>query len=139
LKTKASLEPLLSAYHDRFTRNDAIVALAQTPDVKALDAYVDGLTQTNLTIRESTRQAMRAIREDARPILEKRTNSPELAKELRLIYGSETSASPDDYLQHGLAEKGNPMNGKKLFASSCIQCHAVGAEGAKVGPDLTTV
>ena len=139
LKSKAALEPLLSAYRDPVTRNEAIVALAQMPDVKALDAYLEGITQTNVAIRESARQAMRSIREEARPFMDKRETSPELAKELRLIYGSGTSASAQDYLQHGLAEKGNPANGKKLFASSCIQCHTVGPEGGKVGPDLTTV
>jgi putative heme-binding domain-containing protein len=139
LKNKSALDPLLAAYRDPLTRDQAITALAQTPDVRALDAYLDGLTQSDLKIRESARQALRAIRKEAQLILKGRASSPELAKELRLIFGSEVSASPDDYLRHGLAEKGDPANGKKLFASSCVQCHAVGSEGAKVGPDLTTV
>ena len=139
LKNKSALEPLLSAYKDPLTRNEAIVALAQIPDIKALDAYLDGLTDSDSKIREGARQALRAIRKEAQPILKTRATSSELSKELRLIFGSEVSASPDDYLRHGLAEKGDPASGKKIFSSSCIQCHAIGSEGARVGPDLTTV
>ncbi|HTD87792.1 MAG TPA: HEAT repeat domain-containing protein [Candidatus Binatia bacterium] len=136
LKNKSALDPLLAAYKDPATREQAIVALAQTPDLKAIDAYVDGLARTNLTIRESARKAMRAIRNEARPILEKR---PELASEFRLIYGTENSSSTDDYLREGLANKGEAANGQKLFAKLCVQCHTIKAEGGKVGPDLTTV
>ena len=136
LKKKSALDPLLGAYRDPFTRNEAIVALAQTPDIKAIDAYMDGLTQKNVTVRESARQAVRGIRNEARPILAQR---PELAKEMRLIFGSETSASPEDYLREGLAAKGAAANGQTLFSRLCVQCHTLGAEGGKVGPDLTTV
>ncbi|HKQ38315.1 MAG TPA: HEAT repeat domain-containing protein [Verrucomicrobiae bacterium] len=136
LKNKSTLDPLLAAYNDPATREQAIVALAQIPDVKAVDAYADGLTRTNLMIRESARKAVRAIRNDARPILEKR---PELAQELRLIYGSETAASSEDYLREGLANKGDGENGQKLFARLCAQCHVVRGQGGNVGPDLTTV
>jgi putative membrane-bound dehydrogenase-like protein len=139
LKDKATLDPLLSAYKDSSTRNEAIIALAQTPDIKALDAYVDGLTQSDLKIRESARQALRAIRNEAKPIVEKRATTPEVAKELRLIFGSEVSASPEDYLRHAAAEKGDSTNGRKLFSSLCIQCHTVRGEGGMVGPDLSTV
>ena len=136
LKNKSAFDPLLAAYKDPATREQAIVALAQTPDVKAIDPYIDGLTRTNLTIRESARKALKSIREEARPILEKR---PELASEFKLIYGAETSASPDDYLREGLANKGEGGNGQKAFAKLCVQCHTVRGEGGKVGPDLTTV
>jgi putative heme-binding domain-containing protein len=38
-----------------------------------------------------------------------------------------------DQLEHGRSYE----NGKKLFtAISCVQCHTVGKEGAKIGPDL---
>ncbi len=136
LKNKSTLDALLVAYKDPATRDEAIVALAQTPDLKALDAYVDGLTRTNTPVRDSSRQALRAIRNEARPILEQR---PELAKELRLIYGSESPSKPDDYLREGLARKGQPTNGHALFAKLCVQCHTVRGEGGKVGPDMTTV
>jgi putative heme-binding domain-containing protein len=135
LKNKSTLGALLVAYKDPATRDEAIVALAQTPDLKALDAYVDGLTRTNV-VRDSSRQALRAIRNEARPILEQR---PELAKELRLIYGSESPSKADDYLREGLARKGQPTNGHSLFAKLCVQCHTVRGEGGKVGPDMTTV
>src|SRR5688572_11506982 len=140
LKNKAALDALLAAHKNSVTRGAAIMALAQTPDLKALDAYLDGLTNPDVKIRESARQALRAIRKEARPIVEKRANPPELAKELRLIYGSEiaAAATPEDYLRHGLAEKGDPVQGRKTFATICVQCHTIGAEGGKVGPDLTT-
>jgi putative membrane-bound dehydrogenase-like protein len=138
LKDKAALEPLLAAYKDPLIRNEVVVALTQTPDIKALDAYIDSLIHSDLKIRESARQALRAIRKEARPILEKRAHSPEIARELRLIFGSEVSPSTDDYLGHAMAEKGDPINGQKLFTSLCVQCHTVRGEGGMVGPDLST-
>ena len=136
LKNRSAFDPLLAAYKDPATREQAIVALAQTPDVKAIDAYIDGLARTNLTIRESARKALRAIKDEARPILEKRSD---LASEFRLIYGSEGAAGADDYLREGLANKGERAKGQNLFAKLCVQCHAVRGQGGAVGPDLTTV
>lgn len=144
LKSKSVVEPLLEAYEDPLTRNAAIVALAQTPDLKGLDAYLDGLAQPDLQVREAARQAIRAIRKAALPTIKARLAalSPEAIKELKLIFDSELFANigaPEDYLRHGLAEKGEAPKGQKLFATLCIQCHTIGAEGGKVGPDLTTV
>jgi putative heme-binding domain-containing protein len=33
---------------------------------------------------------------------------------------------------------GNPYAGKKLFTTSCAQCHTLFGQGGQVGPDLTT-
>ena len=34
---------------------------------------------------------------------------------------------------------GDPAKGKVLFANNCAVCHTLGAEGGKVGPDLTGI
>jgi len=139
LKSKMAMEPLLSAYKDPLTRNEAIVALAQSPSISALEVYLESLGHADVKIRETARQALRAIRKEALPILKARAVPPELAKELRQVYGNDLfpqAASPEEYLN---AQKGDPANGKKLFQNTCIQCHTIGTEGGKVGPDLTTV
>lgn len=37
-----------------------------------------------------------------------------------------------------LSGKGDPYNGKRLFAQACAKCHRLFGEGAEVGPDLTS-
>ena len=37
------------------------------------------------------------------------------------------------------APSGNTENGKRVFAAQCASCHRVGAQGGRLGPDLTRV
>ena len=50
---------------------------------------------------------------------------------------------PDRYRDVALKTPGDPAKGRALFFDlqglACVKCHAVGAEGGKVGPDLTDV
>lgn len=47
------------------------------------------------------------------------------------------------YRQHALAGKGNAERGRTLFFDvkgvACAKCHAVGEQGAKIGPNLTGI
>src|SRR5256885_8633470 len=43
LAAKSAVPSLLKAYLDKATRFEAVAALSQTPDIRALDAYLEGL------------------------------------------------------------------------------------------------
>lgn len=63
----AHLLPLVA--HES-TRLDAILALARTPVPLALDAYLRGVTEKNVGVRDASRRALRAIRDDVRVRIE---------------------------------------------------------------------
>src|SRR5262249_32974559 len=147
---------LLRAFAVSETRNEAIVALAQTPSVEAFDAYLAGLVEPNLTVREAARRALGTIRAPALPLLEAR--APQLSSEvlgpLQQIYAKEAraralfAAAPKftelaDYLAYALQSGGSTEKGRVLFHDAgrlaCIKCHVVGNAGGRIGPDLTTV
>jgi putative heme-binding domain-containing protein len=94
LKTKAAVAVLLRAVADKATEFDAIEALAQTPDPRALTAYLTGLGSKNAGLRSACRAALSAIREEITPALKelvKRNEIPAaLLPELRAIYSTYT-------------------------------------------------
>jgi putative heme-binding domain-containing protein len=60
------------------------------------------------------------------------------------VYGSLKRDAPDEkkqavqrFKQLIASPGGDPARGKKVFASTCGQCHAVEGEGNRIGPDLT--
>ncbi len=82
LKIKSALPALLAAYIDGETRFEAIGALAEMPDVRALDAYLEGIAGKNQPLREKCRAAVRDIRDAAMPLIEKKLKAQELAPEI---------------------------------------------------------
>jgi putative membrane-bound dehydrogenase-like protein len=90
LKVKTAVPALLQAAGKEATQFDAIAALAQMPDARALTAYLNGLGSKNAELRQACRQAIAAIRDEALPSLEKLVKGnevrPELLPELRNIY-----------------------------------------------------
>jgi putative membrane-bound dehydrogenase-like protein len=90
LKAKTAIPALLQAAGKEATQFDAIAALAQMPDARALTAYLNGLGSKNAELRQACRQALAAIRDEALPSLEKLVKGhevrPELLPELRTIY-----------------------------------------------------
>ncbi len=70
LKAKEALPSLLRAYLDPATRFEAIGALAQIPDLRGLDAYLDGLGGKNATLRQACATAVAAIHGPALPLIE---------------------------------------------------------------------
>jgi HEAT repeat protein/glucose/arabinose dehydrogenase len=92
LKLKAAVPVLLRAVADKATEFDAIQALAQTPDPRALSAYLTGLGSKNAELRGACRAALTAIREEVTPALKelvKRNEIPAtLLPELRAIYST---------------------------------------------------
>ena len=92
LKNKAAVPALLKASADEATQFDAIQALAATPDVHALSAYLTGLGSKNAELRTACKAAIAAIRDEAAPSLEQLVKGnevkAELLPELRSIYSS---------------------------------------------------
>jgi putative heme-binding domain-containing protein len=84
LKAKAALPALLRAHLDAETRFEAVGALAQVPDVRALDAYVEGLGSRNATLRQACSVAVAAIHGPALPLLEQKLARQELSAEVVL-------------------------------------------------------
>jgi putative heme-binding domain-containing protein len=92
LKARAAVPPLLKASADASTQFEALGALAQMPDPRALSAYLTGLGSKNVELRQASRQALVSVCEAVAPVLEqlaKRNELPaDLFPELRSIYAS---------------------------------------------------
>ena len=92
LKAKIAIPALIKAANDSAMQFDAIKALAQMPDVRALTAYLTGLGSKSPELRTACRLAVGAIREPAVPVLEQLVKRnevrPEVIAELRTIYSS---------------------------------------------------
>jgi putative heme-binding domain-containing protein len=158
LKARSAAPRVLKAFQDAETKWEAVAALAQTPDARALDAYLDGLAGKNPTLRAGCRKAIEAIRDQILPAIESKLNKlpPETVAELQKIYAENAEArkgrlfeapakklEPADYLEFALKHDGEPARGRRSFLDlsgvACIKCHRVAGEGVDVGPDLTTV
>lgn len=92
LKAKDAVPALIQAAGEEATQFDAIAALAQMPDKRALSAYLTGLASKNTDLRKSSRQAIAALRDEVAPALEqlaKRNEIPTAAlTELREVYSA---------------------------------------------------
>ena len=92
LKSKAAVPALVKAAGDETTEFDAIHALAQTPDARALTAYLTGLGSKNADLRTVCKTALASIRDEAAPALEQLVKgnevSQQLLPELRSIYSA---------------------------------------------------
>jgi putative heme-binding domain-containing protein len=87
-----AITALLPLANRMATQFDAISALAQMPDKRALSAYLTGLASKNTELRTACRQAIAVLRDDVVPTLEqlaKRNEIPTAAlAELREVYSS---------------------------------------------------
>ena len=72
------------------TRYEAMLALAEMPDVRALPVYLQGLTDKSQAIRRASLKAMVTIRNEAAPALDRLADrhelSPSAIPELRKVY-----------------------------------------------------
>jgi putative heme-binding domain-containing protein len=157
-RAKSAVPGLLRAYRNPPTRLEALGALCRLPDPRALDAYLDGLTEKDAGLRAGCRAALANVGDPARRLIRARLASGTLpgpvVLELASLYGQDASfrplfatagagPKPGDYLAFALANRGDPRRGRSLFAdpggAGCIKCHRVGGEGGDGGPDLTHV
>lgn len=158
LKHHEKVPVLLEAYTNSAIRAAAIEALAQSPDIRAADAYLDGLADRNASLRDKCRKALAAVREEAWPGIKDRLAglSPQVIAELQRVYKefaparagglfelSGAVAEPPEYAQFAKTRPGDPERGRKLFFEAagvaCFKCHVVNGEGGAVGPNLSTV
>jgi putative heme-binding domain-containing protein len=158
LGSRAALPRLLAAARDPETRATALAALAQMPDARALDAYLEGLGGKDVNLREACLKAIGRIRDEALPRIEARADrlAPAVVARLRRIYQGHAGAaggrlfadaakvpSPEAFGNFAREHAGDPARGRSLFhdrdALGCVKCHRVGGDGGDVGPDLSTI
>ncbi len=92
LKAKDAIPALIQASADNATQFDAINALTQMPDKRALSAYLSGLASKNADLRKNSRDAIASLRDEVTPALEqlaKRNEIPAATlSELREVFSS---------------------------------------------------
>ena len=90
LKDHDAVPGMLPFTIDDATRFEATLALAQVPDIRALQVYLQGLTDKSQEVRRASARAFIAIRDEAAPALERiaarHELSPSALPELRRIY-----------------------------------------------------
>ncbi len=160
-KEKAAVPALLERMADAELRFDIIIALAQTPDIRALSAYLEGLSGKNVNQRAACLKAMTALKKEALPALETRlAEKPPLPADvivqLQKIYANDAAAAKsrlfsmevnalalEEYAAAVAQLKGNAERGHKIFfdpkGAACSKCHTVHKEGGDVGPDLSSI
>jgi putative heme-binding domain-containing protein len=156
LRSTAAIPALVQAASDPDLKSQALEGLLQTPDVRALDLYLEALESRSTATRTSARQALHRIQTDALPRILQRLPklTPPAIAELQSVYRTNrtpaTAAlfaieaprhSREAFLEHALANRGDIAKGKTLFEDrtgvACIQCHRVQGQGAEIGPDLS--
>ncbi len=157
LKSNLAVPALLQAYADETLRADAFTELTRTPDARAIDALLDGLSSRNPTDRNAAHLAIRSIKDKVLEAVNEKAGllSSQALTELRHIYAGnkQAEAGPifakqikhfalEEYLEAAVKLSGDPERGRKLFAEpggvNCTVCHRVAGQGNVIGPDLSS-
>ena len=148
LKDREAIPALLALFARGESRDEVAAALARMPDARALDAYLHGLAAPVAPLRESCREAVKAIAKELRGEIEARAEKgaiPAAAiEELRAVFPKLEAAAPapEAYLEFALKTPGDALRGRAVFAGAnvaCAKCHKVDGQGGEVGPDLSGV
>ncbi len=161
LKNRKAVDALLVAYKDAEMSKEALSALSTTPDMKALDALLDGLASPDGTVRGNCRKAIQSLGRKALTVIEARLDTnplptqaitelqgayqkliPEKERDTKLWKFDTKALSPQAFETFAKAHPGNAKEGKKVFNNpnmACVKCHKVGTEGGDIGPSLTGV
>jgi putative membrane-bound dehydrogenase-like protein len=160
-KSKDAIAPLLAIYKDKDITKEVITALAATPSLKALDAYLDGLASSDASLRSTCRRAIRSIQKEALDVIEARLDTnplptqviselqsayqqfvPEDKRTSKLWKYDTKKLSPEAFANYAKIHPGKADAGWKMFRAQsigCIKCHKVGNDGGDVGPALTGI
>ncbi len=79
LGDRESIPALISAAEKEETRFEATQALAEMPDLRALQVYLRGMTDKNADLRKASASAVSTIRDRAGPVLERLSARHELS------------------------------------------------------------
>jgi putative heme-binding domain-containing protein len=108
-----AVESLLKAYNDQAIRRDVTLALASIPDVRALDAYLEGLDGKDGTLRQQCRTALKQISGQALPLVEarldKQTFSTQLISELQGVFTAQQPVREWKVLSPWPSDGGDPF------------------------------
>ncbi len=156
LKSTNAVPALLKAYGDAALRADAFTALTRTPDARAIDVLIEGISSRNPVERNAAHLAIRDLRGKVIQTVEAKASSlsPQALTELRHIYAGNKRAEDgplfakvivpytlDEYMDAALHRSGDPARGQTLFREpggvNCTACHRVAGQGSDLGPDLT--
>ena len=160
-KDQDAVPALLERMTDADLRFDVINALAQTPDVRALSAYLEGLAGKNVNQRADCAKAVTALKKEALPAIEARLAekpalSADVIVQLQKVYANDTLAAKSrlfsievsalalgEYAAEVAKLTGNAERGHKIFfdakGAACSKCHSVQKVGGDVGPDLSSI
>jgi putative heme-binding domain-containing protein len=160
-KEKAAVPALLERLAEADLRFDVINALAQTPDIRALSAYLEGLGGKNVAQRAACLKAVTALKNEALPAIEARVAAKsalpaDVIVQLQKVYANDVAAAKsrlfstevstlalEEYAPGVAHLKGNAERGRKIFfdakGAACSKCHTVHKEGGDVGPDLSSI
>src|SRR6185436_7168304 len=141
---------------DDTLRAEAFPALTRTPDARALDALLDGLSSKNPAQRNAAHLAILNLSGKVLKSVEAKAGSlsSQALIELRHIYAGNRQAENgplfarqikqhtlDEYMDAAVRLPGDSARGQKLFAEpggvNCAACHRVAGRGSDLGPDLT--
>ncbi len=151
-KSPDTVPGLIAATRQPETRLEAISALTKLPDLRALDAYVDGLAEKNPTLRDSCAKAIGALKPESQKQLAEHLPFARVpataAEELRKLFGPEFIAqssdlSPERYDAFAQHHDGVAAHGKEIFSDpngvGCSRCHTIAGKGGDLGPDLSHI
>ena len=166
-KDKSAVPALLACLTDKNLRFDATMALAKTPDMRAIDVYLEGAakqeqraTATSAGGRSQLSRPKAASPSSKRSVKSpplSRRGYPESAEDLQRHAVGPVESAVQDRPAKTIAPststtRGRPLQrrtaatrncGKKLFfdlkGSACSKCHKVRGEGGEVGPDLSSI
>ncbi|HZI32162.1 MAG TPA: c-type cytochrome, partial [Candidatus Binatia bacterium] len=117
--------------YSRATRQRLVAAAPRTGALA--DALLTASEQGKIQLIEvdpSTRQALQ------------RNSNPELKRRAENLFRGAISADREQVVQNfkpAVQMNGNRKHGAEIFAKTCLRCHAMQGEGARVGPDLSVI
>ena len=118
IKAPEAVPALLKAAQDPQTKTEAITALAKTPTLDALDAYVEGLASKDSGARNGSMQAIKSLSAKALPLLEAKAEAgtipPEAMAALQEIFSVAQPLTVWSYVGPFSMEKPDPFDASKL-------------------------